>query len=341
MLKVVETDFRRIKDDWISQEAELAQWPFQCYEWVALWAKYFVSKDEDLIMIAAYDGGKLVAIAPLVKKTMRIKNKITICKYLAFIGAREFSYNGFIVNPKYMLVVFEELLNYLHKNYSNYLLYLCDIPEEYLEGYLAFKKYSIKVIEDMICPIVEIPEKWEEFWGSLGASTKRGLKRHVNALNASGKWIVEKLNVYDEGRVKRLFDMHYKRWNLSNTNSYLQKLECFEKEVIKYLGYNGCLRHYSILLNGKCIASSFMYDYKGVRYFHKGGYDLSYQKLSPGMVLHLESVRDAIECKMKKYNFLRGNEEYKKRFTKKSNRNYRLILSNNVVKNALFKILMG
>jgi CelD/BcsL family acetyltransferase involved in cellulose biosynthesis len=48
---------------------------------------------------------------------------------------------------------------------------------------------------------------------------------------------------------------------------------------------------------------------------YNSGYDpIKYGALSPGIVLFAHSIQDAIAAKRRRYDFLRGNEEYKYRF---------------------------
>jgi CelD/BcsL family acetyltransferase involved in cellulose biosynthesis len=55
------------------------------------------------------------------------------------------------------------------------------------------------------------------------------------------------------------------------------------------------------------------FDYNDTVYLYHSGYNRLYDSLSPGFLAKLLSIRDSIERGMRRYDFLKGAQEYKYR----------------------------
>jgi CelD/BcsL family acetyltransferase involved in cellulose biosynthesis len=53
------------------------------------------------------------------------------------------------------------------------------------------------------------------------------------------------------------------------------------------------------------------FDYNETRYLYNSGYDPAYSNLSVGLLSKVYSIKDAIEGRMKQYDYLKGAEVYK------------------------------
>jgi CelD/BcsL family acetyltransferase involved in cellulose biosynthesis len=54
-------------------------------------------------------------------------------------------------------------------------------------------------------------------------------------------------------------------------------------------------------------------DLGGTRYLYNSGYDADFSGLSVGIACKLLSIRDAVERGLTRYDFLKGEETYKRR----------------------------
>ncbi len=342
MIEVKEVDFDEIKEGWQSLEIHgHISTPFQTYEWMNIWWQHYGQKYKKLLLLAAYKVDELIGIAPLFCDTVWLKKRVRIFNVVRFIGAREIDYQNIILIPQYAEEAINAVWRYLKQNYSKYIIYLCDLPEDSIIWKVETKKYFSGSIvkKDFVCPIIVFPEKWDEYWRKLGKSTRESLNRHKNKMS-KGAWVVEKYNNYSDIIADNLFNLHYIKWQMNPQNPNLFRLEKYEKDIMKFLSKKGWLRLQFLNYNGQRIAGSFMYDYHGARYFHKGGYDLRYRNFSPSTILHIEAIKDAFDNGLKSYDFLRGDETYKRYFAKNMIQCLKVILAENILKARLFEFLM-
>lgn len=343
MIQVKEVDFNEIKEDWQSLEIHgHISTPFQTYEWMNIWWKHYGQNNRKLLLLAAYNGEELVGIAPLFCDSMTFKKRFHIFNVVRFIGSRELDYQNIIMIPQYAEEIINAVWSYLKQNYSKHIVYLCDIPEDSIFWKIETKKYfSGRIIKkDFVCPIMVFPKKWDEYWRTLSQTTKKNLKWYKNKLSKNGRLLVESIDSYSDEDAHDFFQLHYQRWGMNSTDLTLIRLEKFEKDIMKILSNKGWLRMMFLNYNDQRIAGMFMYDYHGVRYFHKGGYNLQYGNFSPGIVLLIESIKDAFDIGLKSYDFLRGDETYKRHFAKNMVQCLRVILAENILKARLFEFLM-
>ena len=84
-----------------------------------------------------------------------------------------------------------------------------------------------------------------------------------------------------------------------------------------FLG-KGWLQFYLITDNENPIGALYCYRLAGTMMYMQGGFDPAYAKLALGNQIILRAVSDAIDSGMQVFDFMRGNEAYKKKWTDKS-----------------------
>ena len=75
----------------------------------------------------------------------------------------------------------------------------------------------------------------------------------------------------------------------------------------------GLIRLGFLELNREPVASVMYFDYNNTRYLYNSGYDPQYGDLSAGLLSKVLCIKDAIEHKLKAFDFLKGSEIYKYR----------------------------
>jgi len=90
-------------------------------------------------------------------------------------------------------------------------------------------------------------------------------------------------------------------------------MESFFRSLSKAMAEAKLLRLGIFELNRSPVAAAMCFDYRGVVYLYNNGYDPQYGHLSVGSVSKVLSIKDSIERGRKKFDFLKGDEEYKQR----------------------------
>lgn len=343
MISVRETDFPDIKDEWLALEKD-GHIPtiFQTYDWLKIWWDHYGDTSKKLLLLVALEGDKLLGIAPLFTDALVLRKKFKIFNTIRLVGSRENTYSGFIVDKNYFPKVYEALFRYISEQYPSHIFYSTDLPEaDFLELRPSLHIFR-KVLErrDFPCPIINFSQTWEDYWSGLSKTTKKNLKWYKNKLLRDGHLIIELNTNYSSADADDLFRLHYQRWKMEPSKSVLARLEAFERDIMRMLADKGWLKMFFLTYNGRRIAGMFMYDYEGKRYFHKGGYDLTYKDLSPGTVLIFEAIKNAFETGMRSFDFLSGDEPYKSHFTKDRIHCYSFIAAKSYLSPKLFELFL-
>ena len=91
------------------------------------------------------------------------------------------------------------------------------------------------------------------------------------------------------------------------------KMKLFFEELAENMASKEYIRLAFLELNKEPVASVMYFDYNNVRYLYNSGYDPKYGDLSVGLLSKVFCIKDAIERKLKAFDFLKGSEVYKYR----------------------------
>jgi CelD/BcsL family acetyltransferase involved in cellulose biosynthesis len=179
------------------------------------------------------------------------------------------------------------------------------------------ENYAAETAEPTPCPYLALPSTWDEYVQGKKGESRRNMRAKIRAMEALPGFRFRCVrSAADDGAeeaIETVLQLNSAKWNKSiakrrSTFGGLFK-RCLESErlVVKTI-YDG----------NKPVASqcSFNDPVTRTQLGYMIGYDPEYAKLSPGYVLVCLSMRDAIEEGVATYDLSRGNEGYKKEFTK-------------------------
>lgn len=338
-LEIRECNFQDIENDWrIFEKEGCVKFPYLTYDWMNIWWKHYRHRARRLILLAVYDQGDIIAIAPFWLRSVRLKKIIPLYDIISFIGAREIDY-GDIISKDNNSEILKAIILYLQKTYPSAIKYFCDIRPERIEDYnKATASLRHKAIESgSVYPYISLPDNIEDYWSNLGISTRKGLKLKLNRVKKLPGFRVQKNS--DVNMADYLFKLHYQRWGMDPEKEPIKILEHYERELINVFCPRDIIKFITVYSEDKCLGTIMVYDYQGTRYYHKMGYDVNYKKYSLGYILLYLAIEDAIKNKISEFDLLRGDEFYKSHFTDKRRTAYNITLSNNIFGLKLFRML--
>lgn len=166
------------------------------------------------------------------------------------------------------------------------------------------------------CPHLELPASWEEYLASLSANRRHRLRREERHLQRDHAVIVTD---YDGDRVeegwRRLVALHEQRWEGAGAfrDRRVEELHrCFAQELSR----RGTLWLTTLDVDGQPAAAWYGFADQDTVYFYQSGRDPRRDHESVGLVLMAMMIRRAIERGFRWFDFLRGDEAYKKDWTK-------------------------
>ena len=168
------------------------------------------------------------------------------------------------------------------------------------------------------CPWIDLSKfkKPEEFLPSLKTSLRQDLRRQQRRMAEIG---VIEFKSYGTGKEREALQevpdflaFHSCRW----PGAY--KAPGFFKYLFEYGMEANILRFPVLRLNSKTIAWHLVFQFQDKIYSYMPAHNKEFEKLSPGKVLLLRIIEDAIAQGLECYDFLRGEESYKVGWTDKT-----------------------
>ncbi len=295
--------------------------PFYDPTWHAAWWRCLGSGTVHLCAVRN-ENGDLLAIAPL---TLR-KDGV-----LRFIGGEDLSdYLDIVAAPGSYPDAWRALTEYLHSSDAPPWkeMRLHSVPAtsptaEFFSGY-----DGARVEKEDVCPVITLPDSWNDYTGMLGQRDERELRRKIRKaemeadLEFGSTLSAESL----EADLEDFFRLHAlsqpekeEFWNDSRRT--------FFREMAREMLQLGWLDLTRMRVHGHAVAANFSFDYEDRIYLYNSGYDPSERDLSAGIVLLAQNIEQAIQAGRASFDMLRGDEAYKYRFGAKDEIIYRIELT--------------
>ena len=155
--------------------------------------------------------------------------------------------------------------------------------------------------------------KYEDYFAMKSKNFRHKLN-HIrkNGINYKFDIIFE----YDEKILDDLIKLHCEKWNSDMQVSVFwdQRRMLFLKQICEEYAKMDLLRIFVLKDENNIIAYRLGFLYKNVYYDWNTSYDIAYKDMSVGILLCDHIVRYCFSENIKEFDFLRGEEDYKKKF---------------------------
>lgn len=302
---------------------------FSTWEWLYNCAYYLYSRNIHIITVR--DSGRLVAILPLLKPV------IPVARRIKFLGNGVSDYQDILIDKDYVNSCIRHIVEYMSspKSVCTFIDFR-QIPENspYLNTpvYNCTEKFNINRVEEEMCPYISLPSTWEEFSATLGKKHRWNIGYYERLVGREFEFemgLTPPDEIHDE--MERFFELHSKRWRRRFLPGVLfnKKVQNFHHSVSKAFQDRGWLRLYRIRLNGQTQASLYCFNYGARGYYYLGGFEPSLSKYSLGTILTAYAIRQSISEGLTEFDFLRGHEPYKFKWTSSYRTNRRILIWKN------------
>jgi hypothetical protein len=232
-----------------------------------------------------------------------------------------YAVSGQINNPESIDAFLDNLYVYMKNNKIDYVFFSTLKKNSFISSYLFEKKN--KLICDPLPVsdqhyILQTPESLNDFLAAKDAKSRYNLKRLARMIECSSEWKPEIKIFHSPEDIKIFFNDAETIARNSQPRAINVGFRNTETEYKKrtWLAEKGFFRSYILYLNGTPAAFINGTLYKKRFYTEDIGYDLKYEKYSPGSYLRLKMIQDiaASGCaEIIDYGF--GTDDYKKRFS--------------------------
>jgi len=273
----------------------------------------------DLSILAVRDNGELVGIAPLFATTDSQGRRT-----LSIVGCVEVAdYLDFIVAPGSEDEVYAALLDYLVSPSAPAwdVLDLCNIHQDsptlrILPPLAEDRGWVASTIRDDVCPVVTLPETWEEYLQMLDGKQRREIRRKMRRAGAQAA-----LHWYIVGRERDLVAevedfLDLMAASTPDKAAFLTpRMRDFFHQLARVTYEAGWLQLAFLEIGDRKAAAylNFVYDNRVLVY--NSGLDWqTFPKVGAGIILTAYCIRHAIERGREVFDFLQGDERYKYEF---------------------------
>ena len=292
--------------------------PFQSWEWHSTWWKHY-AKTRRPHVVGLYEGKDLVGIMPLMisRGPWRTVRAMTS-------GASDYLHP--LAAAGYEEQAASALVSHLGELEEVDLIDLHQLRETQP---LASAFGASRVIEQATCLVLSLPASFEQYLASLSKSLRFDVRKLDKELFASGKARIEEIDLenLDLG-LDVFFETHRKRWRKRGLPGAFvgTRSQRFHREWAEIAQRSGWLWLSVLHHQERPAGAIYAMRFGRACYYYQAGFDPEASAISPGSLLVGHTVRRAIGEGIATFDFLRGDEPYKRRWKPQHEyRNLRLI----------------
>jgi CelD/BcsL family acetyltransferase involved in cellulose biosynthesis len=278
--------------------------PFVLPGWMRAWHEVFAPQAE-LWIRSFQEGGEVVGVAPLLveNRTARLIGDADVCDHLDLIAAADRTGEFCRALLRYLKVEGIEQLE-LNPVRPDSTVMTALVPAARANG------YPVSISEDGVLFEVELPGSWDEYLEILSGKQRHEVRRKLRRLEnsaAAGSRVLE-----DSAAVRAAMDDFFVlfRQNREDKAAFMsEQMEAYFRLLAEYVPG---MRIVFLDVDGTPAAGVLCCDHEGTRYLYNSGYDNNLAPLSVGILCKIFSIRESIARGLKRYDFLKGNEIYKR-----------------------------
>lgn len=278
--------------------------PFQTWEWQHTWWAYYGRIREPLVF-SAYEGDDLVGLMPFYRT-------IGPWRTLRPMGLGPSDYLHPLVRDGYDMSVAEALADWVASVKDVDLVDLHQIREtQSITSWMGAKKIS-----QAICLVLDLPGSYDAYLSTIGKSLRYDVRKLDKSLFGTGR---AQISTAGEESVDEdmniLLDQHRMRWRRRGLpGAFLGRSAAFQRRWVAQAARNGWLRLSVLKLDGSPIGAIYAMALGKTTYYYQAGFDPSHGSVSPGTLLVAHTIQQAIEEGAAHFDFMRGDEPYKRRW---------------------------
>jgi CelD/BcsL family acetyltransferase involved in cellulose biosynthesis len=309
--------FAQLADEWNDLVARsVSDTLFLTHEWQQTWWHHLGNGALRVITFRE-DDGALIGIAPLFAEA-NDAGSIS----LALVGCVDVSdYLDVIVARGAEERVYPALLDTLARaDFPAWeWLRLCTLPARsptnaQLQALARARGWHAEHRLHDVAPIIELPTTWDAYLETLDKKQRHEIRRKLRRIaEAPTRWYTIDAADALEQAIADFIELHKR----SRPDKHLfmdARMSGFFNQMARRLFARGWLQLSFLEIAGARAAAIMNFVYRNEILVYNSGYDpVQYGAYSPGIVLFALSIQDAIAAQRARYDFLRGNEEYKYR----------------------------
>jgi len=274
--------------------------------WLKVWWQAF-GESYELYLFEVKQNKNIIGIAPLQVKEDKAAfiGSADVCDYMDFVVAhgKELAFFTAVLDKLKKDGIKELSLKSLRHD-SMVMTCLVDLAKD--------MGYEVTVTRENVSLDLDLPSTWDEYLRTLSPKQRRETGRRFRRLEEEGDINYRVV----ENAEQEVLDIFFKLLRKSREDKaafMTAKMESFFRALAETMAEAKLLRFSVLEISRKPVAAVMCFDYNDKVYLYNSGYDPEYGYLSVGLISKLLSIKDSIERGKRRYDFLKGPEEYKYR----------------------------
>lgn len=320
------SQFQHLADEWNQLLwRSSANSIFLTWEWLATWWQHFQADQQLWIVTARHpQTNVLLGIVPLLIHQQKIKGLLTFreCRFFEDDHTAP-DHLDFIIDKEYEDAILPPLLDFIlaRNNLWDTLRLSAFSSSSTALSILQAQLNPAEFIQsEELCPLLDLPDSWEELHKSLPRNHRIHNDRRTRKLLREFPEQVDIQQVENATHLPAAMAHLLRLHNLIHSNNSAGTAfsspaqQAFHLEIAERFLAKGWLRFYQLQVCGEPIAALYCFSYNNVVSFYQSGYDPAWGKYSPGTQCMAHAIQRAIHEGAREFDFLRGNEAYKYRW---------------------------
>ena len=284
--------------------------PFQTWEWVSGFAHYDCCAPR--VLVFEEPSGRWAGVLPLCERPSLLPG----VRQLELIGGRLSDYPAMLAEPSRLAACERQASRWLTRLSGQPVALIrsqLDVPPRWMPS------LPCRVIAQEEAVFVPLPSSVEQYMQSLSAKYRSNLRRYQRLLGSAR---IEFRTPHNERDLRAampvLFQLHQDRkYSQGERGRFYEPRwrEAFT-EIAVALQARAITQLTVMYINDTPAAASFDLRLHGTQFTYQYGMNPQLRSFSPGKLLTLRMLEDAINAGMRRYDFGRGLEEYKLQWSK-------------------------
>ncbi len=269
--------------------------PFTSYEWFYTLCTCLIKVDPEILIFYEHDQPIGIIPATIDDTTLHLVG-----------DKRVTDISGMVYRSGYEQQIIEVFASFIRSSGMHLNLFPLE-QHSPLVVYLPRFLDDVVIEEADVCPIVNLPELWEDYLKNLNGKARHELRRKLRKANGVT------MQPIGPGSIDILFRLMVA--SDKNKKDFLTAEMCaFFTNVAQLFSQHSWLRFRVMYLDSRPIAALFSFRTSDRIFLYNAGFDPIFSVLSPGIVAIGLDIKTAINEWFKQYDFLRGEENYKLQF---------------------------
>lgn len=278
--------------------------PFQTWAWQRAWWNHYRGR-KGLRIFTVREGNDLVGIMPMTRS-------LGLWRTLRPAGVGPSDYLHPLALGGYESAVAQAV----HERFTEEKdVDLVDLHQVRESSALAACSWGSR-IEQAKCLVLDLPHTYDAFLSSLGKSLRYDVRKLDRECDTQRRCSIETIDAshLEEG-LEIFFRLHKSRWRKRmQPGAFTSRSRAFLSEWSRAAVVRGELRLNVLRFDGNLVGALYAMAVGPSYYYYQAGFDPNFSAISPGTLLVSRTIRQAIDEGKSGFDFLRGDEPYKRRW---------------------------